>query len=108
MIFETLWESSQRDELILLDGLFCHFHFRKDGQITIREIISQKPGQGKKALEILKAKNPVCIFAKCPAHLESNNWYKKNGFILVGNEISKTGKTINHWRLETTNHGNAV
>lgn len=102
MIFESLWESSQRNELLLLDGLFCHFHFRKDGQITIREIISQKPGQGKKALRILKAMNPICIFAKCPSYLESNKWYEKNGFMLVDTETSKSGKTINHWRLDCT------
>lgn len=39
MIFETLCESAKRDELILVDGGFCHWHLRRDGQLTIREII---------------------------------------------------------------------
>lgn len=74
MIFETLYESSKRDELLLVDGGFCHWHLRRDGQLTIREIISLKPGQGTLMLNILKSKNPVSIFAKCPVELVSNKW----------------------------------
>lgn len=106
MIFETLWDSSKKGELILIENGFCHFHLRKDGQLTIREIISQQKGCGKQMLDILISKNPKFIFAKCPADLESNGWYKKMGFVLVGNEISKNGRTINHWKLNVVGETN--
>lgn len=99
MIFETLWESSKNGELLLIDGGFCHFHLRKDGQLTIREIISQKKGCGTKMLNILKTIDADSIFAKCPADLESNGWYEKMGFKLTGTEVSKNGRKINHWTL---------
>lgn len=103
MIFETLWESSKKGELILIDGGFCHWHLRRDGQITIREIISQRPGAGQEMLGILKTKRATSLFAKCPADLESNEWYKKNGFFLESSEMAKSGRIINHWRLSIDN-----
>ena len=45
MIFETLYESAQRGELLLVNGGMCHWHLRRDGQLTIREIISTRPGE---------------------------------------------------------------
>ena len=99
MIFETLWESAQRGELLLVDGGFCHWHLRKDGQLTIREIISLKPGQGSFMLDVLKAKDPVSIFAKCPVKLEANEFYRKKGFTLEGTEKTRTGRELNLWRL---------
>lgn len=100
MIFETLYESSKRGELFLIDGGFCHWHLRCDGQLTIREIISIIPGTGSKMLEYLKHKGALSIFAKCPIELESNEWYRKNGFELEGQETTKTGRKLNLWRLK--------
>lgn len=102
MIFETLHESSKRDELLLIDGGFCHWHLRKDNQLTIREIISIKPGAGSKMLEILKTKSAHSIFAKCPEDLQANNWYQKKGFILEGIETTKSGRKLKLWRLSLT------
>lgn len=100
MIFETLFESAQRGELMLVDGGFCHWHLRRDGQLTIREIISTRRGAGSEMLEELKrTPGASCIVAKCPAHLESNDWYKRRGFVLTGQEATKTGKPLNVWRL---------
>lgn len=99
MIFETLYESSKRGELLLTDGGFCHWHLRRDGQLTIREIISTKPGAGSAMLSELKRKPAISIFAKCPEELEANNWYKKQGFELEGQETTKTGRKLNLWRL---------
>lgn len=42
MIFETLNESNERGELLLVNGGMCHYHLRRDGQLTIREIIVWK------------------------------------------------------------------
>jgi hypothetical protein len=100
VIFETLWASARRGELLLLDGAFCHYHLRRDGQLTIREIISLCPGQGQLILERL-AKTPgaTSILAKCPADLEANAWYKRRGFHLEAVETTKTGREVNVWRL---------
>lgn len=101
MIFETLYESAQRNELILIDGGFLHFHHRRDGQITIKEIISTRPGAGSEMLERLKrTPKATSIFAKCPAWLESNQWYARRGFVLEGTETTRTGRTLNLWRLQ--------
>lgn len=99
MIFETLYESSQRDELLLVNGGFCHWHLRNDGQLTIREIISTRHGAGQEILSYLKFKGAKSLFAKCPVELESNNWYAKRGFACEGQETTKTGRVLNLWRL---------
>lgn len=100
MIFETLYESAQRNELILIDGGFCHWHLRRDGQLTIREIISTRPGAGSEMLVRLKqVPGAISLFAKCPVELESNGWYARRGFILEGQETTKTGRVLNLWRL---------
>lgn len=100
MIFETLYESSQRGELLLIDGGFCHWHLRRDGQLTIREIISTRNGAGREMLAILKKINPVSIFAKCPVDLPSNGWYARMGFICEGQETTNSGRALNLWRFQ--------
>jgi hypothetical protein len=101
MIFETLYESSQRNELLLIDGGFCHWHMRRDGQLTIREIISTRPGAGKEMINVLKAiPNKTSIFAKCPADLPANGWYEHMGFVLEGTEQTQSNRTLKLWRLE--------
>ena len=93
MIFWPLFESAQKNELLLIDGGFCHWHLRKDGQITINEIISTKPGAGQKMLKFLIAnKYAIRIVAKCPAELQANQWYKKRGFVMEGSELTRTTK----------------
>jgi hypothetical protein len=83
-MFESLNDALRNEELILIDGGFCHYHLRRDGQLTIREIISTKSGSGKKMLDILKTKGGQFIFAKCPVDLDSNGWYFHMGFNLIG------------------------
>lgn len=101
MIFDALYESAQRGELLLVHHGFCHWHLRKDGQLTIREIISTRRGAGGLMLHILKhTKGATHIVAKCPAHLESNQWYAKRGFQHVSTEMTKKGEPINVWRLD--------
>jgi ribosomal protein S18 acetylase RimI-like enzyme len=104
MIFETLYGSATKEELILVEGGLCHWHLRKDGQLTIREIIVlpeyQRQGIGTAMLEELKTKGATSIFAKCPVDLISGNaWYEKHGFTLEGIEKTRTGRKINLWRL---------
>lgn len=105
MIFDALYESAQRGELLCVDGGVCHWHLRRDGQLTIREILvvpeQQRRGIGRMMLERLKqTPGAQCIVAKCPAHLPSNGWYKRRGFVLADKETTRGGKPINIWRLE--------
>ena len=104
MIFETLSESAERGELILVDGGLCHWHLRRDGQLTIREILvlPERRGQGIGAaiLDTLKAvAGATSIFAKCPADLPANGWYAAMGFELEGTETTRTGRKLKLWRL---------
>lgn len=98
MIFETLYESAAKGELILLAGGYCRWHKRRDGVITIYEIISTRPGAGAEMLDMLCA-HTLPIVAKCPARLEANAWYAKKGFALVRTETTRGGTELNIWRL---------
>jgi len=105
MIFETLNESNEQGELLLVDGGMCHFHLRRDGQLTIREIIVQhgRQGQGIGAAMLTRLASlpgATNLFAKCPANLRANDWYKRMGFVLEGQETTKNGRVLNLWRLQ--------
>lgn len=101
MIFQALTDAAAREELILIDGGICHWHLRKDGQLTIREIISTRRGAGSEMLGQLKQTvGARTIFAKCPAELPANDWYKKQGFTLLGTETTRTGRTLKLWELQ--------
>lgn len=100
MIFETLYNSAKNNELLLIDGGMCHWHLRKDGQITIYEIISTRRGAGSEMLQVLRdVPGAISIVARCPADLSANLWYAKRGFVLDGTETTKTGKSLKRWKL---------
>jgi len=104
VIFEILNDAADRGELVLVDGGMCHWHLRRDGQITIREILvlfeRQGEGIGTKMLEQLKAVDSAkSIFAKCPVNLSANKWYERVGFEDEGIETTKTGRELRLWRL---------
>lgn len=100
MIFDALFESAKIGELILLDGGMCRWHLRRDGQITIREIISIRPGAGSEILERLKkVVGAKSILARCPAHLDANAWYEKRGFHKSNTEELPSGRLIHTWVL---------
>jgi len=98
--FERLYTAMKAKSLIMLDGAFCHYHIRRDGQLTIHILLSGAPGGGQALLDILKQAPADFIIAKCPADLESNAWYAKRGFELIGTQTSKTNRLINIWRLD--------
>ena len=100
MCFENMYESSKRGELLLIDGGMCHWHLRRDGQLTIREIIATRKGAGSAMLAALRmVPGALRIVAKCPVDLASNAWYAGNGFELAATEQAKSGRGINVWRL---------
>jgi ribosomal protein S18 acetylase RimI-like enzyme len=105
MIFEALWRAAEAGELVLVDGGFCHWHLRRDGQITIREIIvlpeCQRQGIGKAILEkLMQMEGATSIFAKCPDDLPANGWYKKMGFEREVDEVTRSGRRLFLWRLQ--------
>lgn len=100
MIFDALYASAQRGELLLIDGGFCHWHLRRDGQLTIREIISTRPGAGSEMLfRLMETPGATSIFAKCPIDLPANAWYRKMGFVVDGSETTRAGRALLCWRL---------
>lgn len=101
MIFESLHESAERGELILINGGYCRWHLRRDGTITIYEILSQRPGAGREMLEQLQAVGASAITAKCPADLPSNEWYERRGFTLTTTETTRSGRRLNVWSLSS-------
>jgi len=105
MIFERLWESAKRNELILVDGGLCHWHLRTDGQITVREMIvlpdRQRQGIGSRMLYMLRQQTQASnIYLKCPSDLAANGWYEHKGFKFAGEETSATGRRMTCWRLD--------
>ena len=105
MIFETLWASAQKGELLLVKGGMCHWHLRRDGQITVREIIvlpgHQRQGIGTEMIDTLKKTyGATSIFAKCPAELPANDFYQVLGFQCEGTETTRTGRLLKLWRLD--------
>lgn len=108
MIFETLNESNERGELLLVEHGMCHFHVRRDGQLTIREIIVQRGHQGHGIGRAMVQKLAVMgmeagassIFAKCPVDLPANGWYERQGFALEGTETTPSGRRLNLWRMK--------
>lgn len=104
MIFEALYASAQKGELTLIDGGYCRWHLRKDGQLTILEIIATKQGAGSVLLQWLvwhaRHKHAKRILAKCPADLEANAWYAKKGFSLLRQETTRSGRAIHVWVLD--------
>lgn len=105
MLFEALSESARRGELLLVDGGFCHWHLRRDGQLTIREIITTWKGCGVGALmldRLMHTPGATCIVAKCPADLRANGWWADQGFERVSVELTRHGRDLNLWRLDLT------
>jgi hypothetical protein len=99
MIFETLHDSAQRGELLCVDGGLCHWHLRRDGQLTIREIISTRKGAGYQMLRRLEyTPGATSLFAKCPVDLPANTWYTRQGFHVERMERTDSGRNLLHWR----------
>ena len=98
MLFDSLYQSAQQNELLLIDGGMCQWHMTQERQLTIRIIISTKPGAGTKMLEELKKVHGwMYMLAKCPKGLPSNDWYKKKGFKMIGSE-----ERVNIWVYSET------
>lgn len=97
MIFPALLESADRGELLLVQDGLCRWHRRRDGSVTIRELIvlpfRRGTGVGRRLLVLVRQHNPGAILrARCPAHYPANGFWQRLGFRLAGTE-----KGVNLW-----------
>lgn len=102
MIFEALMEAKAKGELLLVSGGFCRYHLRRDGQLTIHEILVTRSGEGigsQMLSQLCQVTAARTILAKCPVDLESNRWYEKKGFVLNRKEVTPSGRELNIWVL---------
>jgi GNAT superfamily N-acetyltransferase len=104
MIFETLSESAARGELLCLDGGFVRWRRRRDGQVTIHEIVVQRDrrrtGIGEALISYLKRwSGGTSILAKCPADLAGGQaFWAAMDFVRAGTEMTRTGRLLVLWR----------
>jgi len=85
MLFVALSESADRGQLLLVDGGLCRYHLRKDGAVTIREIIVLPASRGKgigRALvgAVLRQCPGAVVRARCPADYPANGFWERMGF----------------------------
>ena len=100
MIFESLYGSAQAGELLLIEGGYCRWHARRDGTITIYEIISTRPGAGWDMLSALIDYGKP-ITARCPIRMtHANAWWRRRGFRLIATETTQQGTALNVWRFD--------
>jgi len=103
MIFSSLYASALAGELVLVQDGMARVHLRRDGQLTIHEIIVTQPGQGIGTAILARLRcwpGAHCIVARCPVNLPGNQFYARRGFCLIAVESSRTGKGLNVWRLD--------
>ncbi len=105
MIFEVLNDAAARGELLLVEGGFCHYHLRRDGIVTIREILVLPNQRGKGIGRAILARlalipNAVALLARCPANLTANLWWENRGFRKVAEEEAASGRRIIVWKLD--------
>ncbi len=103
MIFTALSEAADRGELLLIDAGMCRFHLRKDGVVTIHEILvlpkARRCNVGRRLIVEVQRRHPHAVLrARCPTQThdgrvgEANVFWKHLGFTLV----SSTEK-LNLW-----------
>jgi len=85
MIFAALDEAARKGELILVDGGLCRFHRRRDGCVTIREVLvlpsRRRAGLGRALVALVRRLEPGRpLIARCPAWSEANAFWSALGF----------------------------
>jgi GNAT superfamily N-acetyltransferase len=102
VIFEALSEACERGELVLEDGALCRFHLRRDGTLTVREllVLPRRRGEGRarRLVEHLRIRQRHAarrMVAKCPADLPANGFWEHLGFRLERQEAGK--RPVNVW-----------
>jgi len=100
--FFDLLDSVARNELILVEDGILQYYLKKNGEVTLSMIISQRPGVGQQLLSKLYEKcKGKTIWVRCPINLtHSNNWWVKRGYRFVRQETTRKGSFLNVYRYE--------
>jgi GNAT superfamily N-acetyltransferase len=85
MIFTALAEAADHEELLLVTGGLCRFHPRRDGIVTIRELLvlpaMRREGIGRALVEEVQRRHPEAILrAVCPINYPANGFWHHIGF----------------------------
>jgi len=88
MIFAALNEAADHGELLLVAGGLCRFHRRRDGTVTLRELLvlpeCRRQGIGRSLVEAVVHRHPGArLLARCPVSYASNGFWPKVGFRLL-------------------------
>ena len=88
MIFVALSEAADANELLLVDGGLCRFHKRRDGAVTIRELLvlpsHRRKGIGRRLVIEVCNRNPRAVIqATCPGEYEANKFWEAMGFAIA-------------------------
>jgi GNAT superfamily N-acetyltransferase len=99
VIFAALSEAAERNELILSAGGLCRYHLRRDGVVTIRELLvlpqCRRGGLGSALVtEVARRHSRAVLRASCPSDSAANGFWARLGFLLVAE-----GK-INRWERQ--------
>ena len=100
-VWAFFWQSTAKNEKwVCIEGIgFAHFRRKRNGIVTLYEIAvdenHKRKGYGKKLMDHMGY--PMELKTD-KDNEESNAFYKKLGFLLMGEKVSKKGnKTFNYW-----------
>lgn len=96
MIFSALSEAAEAGELLLVAGGLCRYHLRRDGTVTVREIIvlpaARRKGVGRALVAEVRRRHPAAIIrATCPAQYEANHFWRALGATVARYRAPKPG-----------------
>ncbi len=108
MIFVILNQAAEDKELLLVDGGLCHFSQKKNGTVSIHEIIvlpsHRRKGIAQSLVQRVRDMHPGCkMRALCPVEYDSNKFWKSIGCEhkgIIKSEGTETRKQMNVWELE--------
>lgn len=97
MIYQALDEAASRGELILVQDGLLRYHLRKDGVVTVREVLvlpfRRRTGLGGRLVAEVRRRHPSApLVARCPAGSEANKFWAALGFTCY------PGEAVNLWR----------
>lgn len=98
MIFAALDEAASKGELLLVEGGLCRYHARRDGTVTIRELLvlpaCRGRGIGRSLVQQVQHRHPAAaLTARCPVESQANGFWQSLGF-----ELTSHGDEVNLWR----------
>jgi GNAT superfamily N-acetyltransferase len=105
----TLIVALQNEKVV---GFLRYHHRKRDLQTTLYDICVAESERGKNLgkgmlqmlIDCCHKSHRALILLKCPAHLDANTFYEKNGFRHIDTIAGKRQK-LNVWQLDLNNGG---